>query len=109
MKERLRFSIFIIGLCLTVFAVRAQKSEVVSESAHSLPDSAVFSKLRPEPAIARGFTFRDRMRQQDYHDVRAWGANVVRLHLSPSRYASRAHMGFFEALPAYLDELEKQV
>ena len=109
MKERLRFCIFIISLGLIVFTARAQQSEVVSEFSQSLPDSAVFSRLRPEPAIARGFTFRDRMRQQDYHDARVWGANVVRLHLSPSRYASRAHMEFFEALPAYLDELEKQV
>lgn len=59
--------------------------------------------------MVRGFTFRERMSQQDYHDARAWGANVVRLHLAPSRFAQRAGKEFFEALPAYLDQLEQQV
>ena len=86
---------------------------IVSSSANSqemkLPDPAVLGRERPEPAMVRGFTFRDRVGQKDYDDARAWGANVVRIHCSPARHAIRLQQEYFEALPSYLDQLEAQI
>jgi len=54
-----------------------------------IPDSALFAKEHPFPAIVRGFMVSENIKQQDCDDLRAWGANVIRLQMAPARYATR--------------------
>ena len=71
--------------------------------------SAPVAKEQPMPAIVRGFMMREKNSPKDYSDARAFGANVIRLQLHPSRYASGKSKMFWEAWPSYLDQMEEQV
>ncbi len=58
-----------------------------------IPDSAVFSKEHPSPLIVRGFMM----------------PNVIRMQMSPAKYATKWNKSFWDAWPSYLDKIEKQV
>ena len=74
-----------------------------------IPDSALFAKEHPFPAIVRGFMVSENIKQQDCDDLRAWGANVIRLQMAPARYATRMNKDVWEALPSFLDQLETKI
>jgi endoglucanase len=98
-----------IFICAIHFISCAAIAQADGGTAFAAPDSALLSLQRPEPAIVRGFTFRERMDQKDYDDARSWGANVIRIHIFPARYAAQSNKDFWDALPAYLDGLEIQI
>ena len=97
--------IFIYCLCIG-FAFSNSTYKAIGQT---IPDSALFAKEHPSPSVVRGFMVSGRGSQEDYDDIRSWGANVIRLQVHPARYATREGKEFWAALPSYLDQVEQQV
>lgn len=61
------------------------------------------------PAVVRGFMMPEKNSQKNFDDVKAWGANVVRIQIFPARYAQGKGQDTWSGLPSYLDQLELQL
>ena len=88
--------IFIYCLCIG-FAFSNSTYKAIGQT---IPDSALFAKEHPSPSVVRGFMVSGRGSQEDYDDIRSWGANVIRLQVHPARYATREGKEFWAALPS---------
>ena len=64
---------------------------------------------QPDPPVVRGFMMSGSFTAADCKDAKAWGANVIRMQLSPVSFASRSGKSLWEAWPAYLDRIETQM
>lgn len=107
MKTIHAYSIFLL-LFLFVNSVSVN-SENRNGTFKMLPDSSLFSKEHPSPSIVRGFMMNEAFSQKDCDDARAWGANVIRVQIYPSRYADRMQKEFWAAWPSFLDQLEEKI
>jgi endoglucanase len=109
MKNLLYFGIFFILVFFIHSEARSQKASLNKvENPQITPDSALFAKEHPSPQIVRGFMMGGSS-QKDYDDARAWGANVIRIQMSPAGYANRRNEKLWEAWPSFLDQLEGQI
>lgn len=100
----------IIFFLLSVFAFSCSSGKIGKSSEKKfIPDSAVFAAEHPDPPIVRGFMMNETFTAEDCKDVKAWGANVIRMQLYPVRFAKQRNSGLWEAWPAYLDKIVTQI
>lgn len=109
--RRKRSFISVFAFLLSVMAIFALHS--CDKSAVS-PEKPVDPLPDPKPTTpprVRGFMVQtaDGLHETTINAAAQWGANVIRLQLNPASYALKQNKTMLEALPTYLDIVEKKV
>jgi aryl-phospho-beta-D-glucosidase BglC (GH1 family) len=95
-------------ICLFLLSLVIQQGVLAQGTSKSLPDPDALAKEHPSPAVVRGFMVGS-FGQKDAQDLKAWGANVIRLQFSPASFAYRMNKDIWEAWPELLNQLETKV
>lgn len=108
-RKRTFISVFV--LLLSVMAMFALHSCDKSAASPEKPVDPVPDPKPTTPPRVRGFMVQtaDGLHETTINAAAQWGANVIRLQLNPASYALKQNKTILEALPAYLDIVEKEV
>ena len=98
----------LLSVILICFFILPDLFAQQSAGGEILPDPAILAAEHPNPARVRGFMVGS-FGQKDAEDLKAWGANVIRLQFSPASFATRKNKDLWEAWPELLDQLESKV
>lgn len=125
-------------LCSVVFVIQSQLNPVVAKGGKSkedgsspekpysnsyidvtrvfeTPTPAQLASYRPSPPVVRGFmvggarTLEKDTMKRNLVAAREWGANVLRLPLTPVEFGKVMNQSMWESWPEYLDRLEETV
>jgi len=85
------------------------ENQRLRNSGETLSDPSILARERPSPQIIRGFMAGDLKQGKSFDDMRAWGANAIRLTLDHPGIMGVKHPWQPGNMPNFLDRLENTV